>query len=159
MVILFSWCVSSITKSKLLQGKRSINHVGVINKVRLLNSSNFWPYPPLFVPVRFTCTPTSSTYVCFSELPPPSQKYCVTHMNFRMKNREAKREKRLNYFVNSASKKSMFFTLVAISLQFFVNWLQFSLGWIHIYIYIYRYIKIISYTVKLKKTITRYLKL
>ena len=40
--------------------------MGVIHKVRLLKTSSIWPSPPLFVPVRFTCTP--STYVRFSEL-------------------------------------------------------------------------------------------
>ena len=52
--------------------------------------------PPLFVPVRSTCNP-SSTYVRFSELPIPLPSKKVSRRLlrlFRIKNREVKREKR-----------------------------------------------------------------
>ena len=66
-----------------------------IEKVRSLEISNFWPTPPLFVPVRFTCT-HPPTYVHFTELHPCLKKSSAIFMNFRMKNGGVKREK--NYF-------------------------------------------------------------
>ena len=63
------------------------------------------PPPPLLVPVCFTC-PTSSTYVCFIELPSPLSKKVI----LRMKNGGVKREKRLNFFfINSTWTINIFF--------------------------------------------------
>ena len=68
-------------------------------KVRSLKISNFWPTPPLFVPVRFTCTHLP-TYIHITELHPCLTKSSAIFMNFRMKNWGVK-EKRIKFFVNS----------------------------------------------------------
>ena len=70
-----------------------------IKKVGSLEISNFWSTPPLFVPVRFTCT-HPPTYVHFIELQPCLKKSSVIFRNFRTKNGGVKREKNW-FFVNS----------------------------------------------------------
>ena len=63
----------------------------------------FDPPPTCSSMFSLHCTPfypSPSTYVRFSELPPPLKKSSATLMNFRMKNRGLKREKRIIFFVN-----------------------------------------------------------
>ena len=61
------------------------------------------PLPPLFVPVRFTCTPSQRTFPLVSYPSHPLSKkvprrlWCL----FWIKNWGVKREKRINFFVNS----------------------------------------------------------
>ena len=74
------------------------------------------PFPPLFVLIRFTCTP-SSTYVRFSDLSPSLQKSSAMLMNFRMKDREVKIEKLNTFFVNSALKINFFYTVIYAMIQ------------------------------------------
>ena len=55
---------------------------------------NFEPLLPLFIPVCFTCTlnPPSPIFVCFSELPLPSQRnFCN---NYELSNEKSGSQKR-----------------------------------------------------------------
>ena len=91
---------------------------GDIQKVRLLEISNFRPPSPFFVPVCFTCTPsphqptfTLVSYPPHTHIHPPN-KISATFMDFRMKNRRVKRQKRIFFFVNSTEKTNIFYTVV-----------------------------------------------
>ena len=54
----------------LVEAKRLWDHSKSFHLKLLI----FDPLLHLFIPVHFTCAPSPSTYVRFSELPPPSQK-------------------------------------------------------------------------------------
>ena len=74
---------------------------------------------PLFCPCLLYMYPVPpSTYVYFRKLSPPHthihppNKIFATFMDFRMKNRRVKRQKRIFFFVNSTEKTNIFYTVV-----------------------------------------------
>ena len=77
--------------------------LGVILKVCSLKTSNFWPPPPLLVPVPFTCTRTLNVLSLYS-VTTPLKKSSATIMNFRMKNQWVKTEKRINFLLTRKLK-------------------------------------------------------
>ena len=96
--------------------------IRVIQKVCSLETSNFWPTPPLFIPVHFTCTPyqrmvrTSCALVSYSLSKKVPQHLWI----FEWKIREWKERKVFffffSFFLRTEHNNNMFFK------QLYIQW-------------------------------------